>query len=73
MCSHSPYKYIFFIFLGGSHLAFPGTTPGSCTQELLLVVLRGTYGMLGTEPGSVVCKANTLPAVLSLQPQSLQI
>ena len=40
-----------------------------CTQELLLEVLRGPYGMLGIEPGSAACKANALPAVPSLQPQ----
>ena len=39
-----------------------------CTQELLLAVLRGPYGMLGIEPGSAACKAHTLPAVLLLQP-----
>ena len=43
-----------------------------CTQELVLVVLRGPYGMLGIKPGSAVCKANALPAVLSLQPQKYQ-
>ncbi|XP_054997427.1 U6 snRNA-associated Sm-like protein LSm5 isoform X1 [Sorex araneus] len=36
------------------------------TMESPLVVLRGPYGMLGIEPGSAACKANALPAVLSL-------
>ena len=40
-----------------------------CTQELLLAVLGGPYGMPGIEPGSAACKANALPAVLSLWPQ----
>lgn len=31
-------------------------------QELLLVVLWVPSGMLGVEPKTVVCKANTLPA-----------
>ncbi|XP_054974042.1 SAFB-like transcription modulator isoform X5 [Sorex araneus] len=44
-----------------------GVTPGSCTQELLLAVLGGPYGMLGIEPGSAACKANALPAVLLLK------
>ena len=44
-----------------------------CAQELLLAVLRGPYGMLGIEPGSAACKANTLPAVQLLQPQDLFI
>ncbi|XP_054998457.1 secretion-regulating guanine nucleotide exchange factor isoform X7 [Sorex araneus] len=52
---------------GSEHnLAVVGFTPGSCTQELLL----GCSGdhMRCWESWLAACKANTLPAVLSLQP-----
>ena len=57
-----------FFFLFGSHPAMHRGYSWLCTQELPLAVLRGPYGMLGIEPGSAACKANTLPAVLLLQP-----
>lgn len=44
---------LFFMFLGGSH---------SAAQA----VLGKPSGVLGIEPGSSVCNANDLPAVLSL-------
>ena len=48
---------------------FCGVTPGNA-HGLLLSVLGGPYGMPGIEPRSAVCKASTLPAVLSLRPLS---
>ena len=63
-CCSSPSSWLFephpMMLRGSSWL---------CTQESLLAVLGGPYGMLGIEPGSAACKANALPAVLSLQPQ----
>ena len=83
-CGLNQYTWIFypvldiltFLFWGeglvfGGHTQLcTGVTPGSCTQELLLAVLGGPYGMLmlGFELGSAACKANALPAVLLLQP-----
>ena len=58
----------FFLFLG-SHPAMHRGYSWLCTQELLLAVLRGQYGMLGIKLGLAVYKANTLPTVLLLQPQ----
>ena len=43
------------------------------TQVLLLAVLGFPYGMLGFKPELTVCKANALPAVLSLQPRVVPI
>ena len=64
---------LFFIYflkflLFGSHPVMHRGYSWLCTQELLLVVLKGPYGMLGIKPGLAACKANALPAVLSLQP-----
>ena len=62
------FKFYLFILLFGSHPAMLRADSWLCTQESLLAVLGGPYGMLGIEPGSAACKANALPAVLSLQP-----
>ena len=58
---------IIFLVIFGSHLVMHRGYSWLCIQELPLAVLRGPYGMLGIEPGSAACKANALPAVLSLQ------
>ena len=58
-----------FIYLFVCFWVTPGNAQGLllvCTQELLLVELRGPYEILGIKPGSVVCQP--LPAVLLLQP-----
>lgn len=36
-----------------------GVTPGGC---------EGSYVVMGTKPGSAVCKASTLPSLLSFWP-----
>ena len=56
-----------------SHLAMHRGYSWLCTQESPLAVLRGPYGMLEIEPGMASCKANTLLAVLSLQPQDTHL
>lgn len=56
-----------FGFLGGPHPAmFSGCSWLLNTQELFLVLLEGSYGMLDINLGSATCKASSLPAVLWL-------
>ena len=62
-------RFLYFEGGKGSHPAMLKGYSWLCTQELLLAVLGGPYGMPGIEPGSAACKANALPAVLSLRPQ----
>lgn len=54
-----------FFFLLESYLAMTRYFSWLCTQELLLVVLRGQYGILEIEPDSAACKAGVLSVVLS--------
>lgn len=42
-------------------------TPGSTLKNYYWQCLGDHMGYLGIEPGSVMCKANALPAVLLLQ------
>lgn len=55
-----------FFFILGSYLVFRDYT-WLCTQEFLLMVLRGSCIMVGIEPGSAAFRANNIPAVPSLR------
>lgn len=60
---------IFFLFVFEPPFQkCPGLIPGSVTQELLLMVLRGLYERLVIEFSLILYKANTLLSVLLLQP-----
>ena len=64
------YYYYYYYYYYFAFWVIPGDAQGlllALTQELLLVVLRGPYGMLGIEPRLAACKANALPTVLLLQ------
>ena len=61
-CAIAERQYIYLLF--GSHPAIHRGYSWLCTQELLLAVLGGPYGMLGVEPGLAACNANALPTVL---------
>ena len=69
------FNFLFIYLFIFAFWVTPGNAQGSswlCTQESLLAVLGGPYGMLGIEPGSAACKAHALPAVLSLQPAACE-
>lgn len=62
-------EYLFCSFFAfGVTLAMLRGSSWLYTPKLFLAVLRGQYGILGIEPGSVTYKANALPAILLLQP-----
>lgn len=64
-------KCLTFSFLFGSYLAMVRGSSWLYTHKSLLKVLGGIYRMLGTKPGSVPHKVNTLPSVLPLWSQLL--
>lgn len=61
----SVFVWLGFIFGGGGgllfgpHWPYSEVTLCSCTQQLLLVVLKGLYKMRGTKSRSSACKATT--------------
>ena len=55
--------FFFFLLLCGSHLAMHRGHFCLCTQELLLAVLRGPYGMLGVKPELAACKVHALSLI----------
>lgn len=59
--------------MGWLHLAMLRAHSWLCTQEILLAVLRVSYGILWIEPISATCNANTLPAAQLLWPLLLQL
>lgn len=59
-----------FSFLFAPHLEVLRVDPRLCAQESCLAVLRGPYGLPGMQPRLAACKANGLPAVLSLWSKS---
>lgn len=52
------------MFVFRPHLEVFRGYPWLCSKKLVLVVLRGLYGMVGTKLELVAYKASTLPAVL---------